>query len=77
MTRLLLDHDGAPAKIILTADGQRISWVTGQICRMNGRERLIEHIPPAVVERLGHVGLHMAQTVRSKILRTEFDRIAR
>ena len=77
LTRLLLVHDGAPAKIILTADGQRISWVTGQIYRMNGRERLIEDIPSAVVERLGHVGLHMAQTVRGKILRTEFDRIAR
>ena len=77
VARLLLVHDGAPAKIILTADGQRISWVMGQIHRMNGRERLIADGPAQLVERLDHAGLHMAQTVRGKILRTEFDRTAR
>ncbi|MFJ3957098.1 hypothetical protein [Arthrobacter sp. NPDC090010] len=72
VSRILIAHDGAPARILIDATGARHRWTIGDLHRNNTIEAFVDSAPPALGRRLQENGLVGGVSIRRKIRFTEY-----
>lgn len=77
VSRILIAHDGAPARIRLTAAGRTRRWTIGQLHRNNTIAEFVAPLPDALVDRVRAAGLDGGTTLSRRIRITSFRRTAR
>ncbi|WP_353111412.1 hypothetical protein [Microbacterium sp.] len=72
--RVLIAHDGAPARVRIDAAGRRQRWTIGQLYRHNAIEPFIEAVPEEVRSRLLEAGLDGGTRMHRGIRVSDFRR---
>ncbi|GAA1610657.1 hypothetical protein [Leucobacter chromiireducens] len=69
LRRIVIVHDGAPARVVVDAAGRRERWTVGQLHRNNRPEEHLPLPPAALVTTLRGLGLRL-ETERVRGIRT-------